>query len=59
MSKKAILIYVCDRQAQNLGLHLQRRISCGSEETLHSSLRDLWYDEHRRRLWVSLFAWDG
>lgn len=47
-----------NRQAQNLGLHLQNQLSSDAQSTLQGTLKNLWYDEHRRRLWLSLFAWD-
>jgi hypothetical protein len=45
------------RQAQNLDLHEQQEIPRGGP--IDSTIKDLWYDEHRRRVWTSLFAWDA
>lgn len=45
------------RQAQNLGLHEQQDVQKGLD--VDETIRRLWYDEHRRRVWVSLFAWDA
>ena len=43
------------RQAQDIGLHLQSELP--DEEGIEKTLEDLWYDEWKRRLWVSLFNW--
>lgn len=45
------------RQGQNLGLHEQQEVSKGVD--IDETIRSLWYDEHRRRVWVSLFSWDA
>lgn len=45
------------RQAQDLGLHEQQEVQKGVD--VDETIRRLWYDEHRRRVWVSLFAWDA
>lgn len=45
------------RQAQILGLHLQSDVvDVGNVE---KTLENLWYDEWKKRLWVSLFNWDA
>ena len=43
------------RQAQDIGLHLQSEIP--DEEGIEKTLENLWYDEWKKRLWVSLFNW--
>ena len=45
------------RQAQDLGLHLKSDVPQG--KTVEETLENLWYEELRRRLWVSLFNWDA
>ncbi|ETN44308.1 uncharacterized protein HMPREF1541_10488 [Cyphellophora europaea CBS 101466] len=45
------------RQAQNLGLHEQEDLP--KHGRIDGTIRSLWYDEHRRRVWVSVFAWEA
>ncbi|KAF4304472.1 hypothetical protein GTA08_BOTSDO07746 [Botryosphaeria dothidea] len=45
------------RQAQEIGLHRQAEIQQSS--CLEETLRQLWYDEHKRRIWVILFTWNS
>ena len=45
------------RQAQDMGLHLEADIEEG--ETVEETLERLWYDQMKKRLWVSLFNWDA
>ncbi|TGO86321.1 hypothetical protein BPOR_0313g00010 [Botrytis porri] len=47
------------RQAQDLGLHLQASIPKAAGEDVGIGLEKLWYDEYKRRLWVTLFTWDS
>ncbi|TGO34296.1 hypothetical protein BHYA_0203g00010 [Botrytis hyacinthi] len=47
------------RQAQDLGLHLQASIPKVAGEDVGIGLEKLWYDEYKRRLWVTLFTWDS
>ncbi|KAL3419518.1 fungal specific transcription factor domain-containing protein [Phlyctema vagabunda] len=47
------------RQAQDLGLHLQSHIDQSDAVPLEKTLRNLWYDEYKRRLWMTLFVWDS
>lgn len=46
------------RQAQELNLHLQNRISQRTA-SLEDTIADLWFDEYKRRVWVHLFVWDS
>jgi hypothetical protein len=46
------------RQAQDLGLHLQCSVRQAAGDDVGEALTRLWYDEYKRRLWVSLFIWD-
>ncbi|KAG9947315.1 hypothetical protein KCU85_g5842, partial [Aureobasidium melanogenum] len=45
------------RQAQELGLH-QQKVIRQRNGPMEETLRSFWYDEHLRRLWVLIFAWD-
>ena len=45
------------RQAQDLGLHLQSESS--ERENSEKTVEALWYDEWKRRIWLSLFNWDA
>jgi hypothetical protein len=45
------------RQAQDLGLHLQSDVE--TDGTIEQTVRALWYDEFRRRVWVCVFTWDA
>jgi hypothetical protein len=45
------------RQAQNLGLHEHRDVPRNGP--VDETIRALWYDEHRRRVWASIFMWDA
>ena len=45
------------RQAQDLGLHLRCDVPQG--KTVEDTLENLWWEELRKRLWVSLFNWDA
>lgn len=45
------------RQAQHLGLHKKSIVP--RADTIEDTIRNLWYDEHRRRVWVSVFSWDA
>ncbi|KAJ8068523.1 hypothetical protein OCU04_004073 [Sclerotinia nivalis] len=47
------------RQGQDLGLHLQAVIPKVAGEGVGAGLEKLWYDEYKRRLWVTLFTWDS
>lgn len=44
-------------QAQEIGLHRQAEIQQSS--CLEETLKQLWYDEHKRRIWVVLFIWNS
>ncbi|KAL1628936.1 hypothetical protein SLS54_001625 [Diplodia seriata] len=44
-------------QAQEIGLHRQAEIQ--QSTCLEETLKQLWYDEHKRRIWVILFAWNS
>jgi hypothetical protein len=46
------------RQAQDLGLHLQCSVPQAAGGDVEETLARLWYDEYKRRLWVTLFTWD-
>ena len=46
------------RQAQDLGLHLQCSVHQEAADDVGDTLTRLWYDEYKRRLWVTLFIWD-
>lgn len=45
------------RQSQDLGLHLQDDVPQGQD--VAETLCRLWYDEHKRRIWVALFISDS
>ena len=45
------------RQAQDLGLHLQDEVLQGQD--VGETLARLWFDEHKRRIWVALFIADS
>jgi hypothetical protein len=45
------------RQAQDLGLHLQRDVV--EAENVKKTLENMWYEEWKKRLWMSLFNWDA
>lgn len=45
-------------QAQGLGLHLQPEREQNFQSDMTEMLSNLWYDEHKRRLWVTLFTWE-
>jgi hypothetical protein len=45
------------RQAQDLGLHLASDVD--TDGTIEQTVRALWYDEFRRRVWVCVFTWDA
>lgn len=45
------------RQAQDLGLHLQDEVLQG--QNVGETLYRLWFDEHKRRIWVALFIADS
>jgi hypothetical protein len=45
------------RQGQDLGLHLQDDVPQGKD--VAETLSRLWYDEHKRRIWVALFISDS
>jgi Fungal specific transcription factor domain/Fungal Zn(2)-Cys(6) binuclear cluster domain len=45
------------RQAQDLGLHLRSDLPIPDDHKL--SRESVWYDEWKKRLWVSLFNWDA
>ncbi|KAG9921887.1 hypothetical protein KCU98_g22075, partial [Aureobasidium melanogenum] len=45
------------RQAQELGLY-QQKVIRQRDGPLEETLRSFWYDEHLRRIWVLIFAWD-
>lgn len=45
------------RQAQDMGLHLEANIEEG--DAVEETLEKLWYDQMKKRLWVSLFNWDA
>ncbi|TEY87352.1 hypothetical protein BOTCAL_0003g00320 [Botryotinia calthae] len=47
------------RQGQDLGLHLQASIPKVAGEDVGTRLEKLWYDEYKRKLWVTLFTWDS
>ncbi|KAM3073368.1 hypothetical protein ACMFMG_004733 [Clarireedia jacksonii] len=47
------------RQAQDLGLHLQASIPQNPGESIEERLQKFWYDEYKRRIWVTLFTWDS
>ncbi|RDW68008.1 hypothetical protein BP6252_09404 [Coleophoma cylindrospora] len=47
------------KQAQDLGLHLQSCIPQSESIDLEKTLSNLWYDEYKRRLWITLFVWDS
>lgn len=46
------------RQAQGIGLHLQSEVRQAEGGDVEDTLVRLWYDEYKRRLWVTLFVWD-
>ena len=45
------------RQAQDFGLHTKCDVHEG--KSIEETLENLWWDELRKRLWVSLFNWDA
>ncbi|KAH0341500.1 hypothetical protein KCU83_g9608, partial [Aureobasidium melanogenum] len=45
------------RQAQELGLY-QQKVIRQRDGPMEETLRSFWYDEHLRRIWVLIFAWD-
>lgn len=45
------------RQAQNLDLYQKATIA--QSDSVEDTMRNLWYDEHRRRVWISIFSWDS
>ncbi|KAL6813001.1 hypothetical protein GGI42DRAFT_161612 [Trichoderma sp. SZMC 28013] len=47
------------RQAQELGLHRQREIYQSSETNVEETLSRFWYEQHKKRIWINLFVWDG
>ncbi|KAK9241778.1 fungal-specific transcription factor domain-containing protein [Lipomyces tetrasporus] len=47
------------RQAQELGLHLQADRAEDDRDDMGETLKALWYDEHRKRLWATLFSWES
>ncbi|KAL0939708.1 fungal specific transcription factor domain-containing protein [Colletotrichum truncatum] len=47
------------RQAQALGLHLQRNLQNQPSLTADDAVASVWWDEYRRRLWITLFTWDS
>lgn len=47
------------RQAQELKIHRETDVTMNANETTAETLRDLWYDQHKRRLWVTLFIWES
>lgn len=44
-------------QAQEIGLHRQAEIQ--QSTCLEETLKQLWYDEHKRRIWIILFSWNS
>ncbi|KAL6697262.1 hypothetical protein J3F84DRAFT_282679 [Trichoderma pleuroticola] len=47
------------RQAQELGLHRQREVYQSSETNVEETLSKFWYEQHKKRIWINLFVWDG
>ena len=45
------------RQAQDLGLHLRSDVP--DQDGVEKTLENLWYDEWKKRLFLSLFNWDA
>ena len=45
------------RQGQDLGLHIQSEVPQGQD--VGETLSRLWFDEHKRRIWVALFIADS
>jgi hypothetical protein len=45
------------RQAQELNLHVQSKIDQSGTD-IGETLRRLWYDEYKKRIWIVLFIWD-
>lgn len=45
------------RQGQDLGLHIQNEVPQGRD--VGETLSRLWFDEHKRRIWVALFISDS
>ncbi|KAJ4857212.1 fungal specific transcription factor domain-containing protein [Trichoderma breve] len=47
------------RQAQELGLHRQREIYQSRDTNVEETLSMFWYEQHKKRIWINLFVWDG
>lgn len=47
------------RQAQQVGLHLQPKTPFSGINNDKDSLFEYWYQEYRKRVWVTLFNCDA
>jgi hypothetical protein len=47
------------RQAQEIGLHLNSDQDTDTQSTNPDTLKRLWFDEHKRRLWATLVTWES
>ena len=47
------------RSAQDLGLHRKNLVVQAPGEDISDFLPRLWFDEYKRRLWVTVFIWDA